>query len=103
MATTPEAKVKRTATQHLKQLGAYYFYPVTGGFGRSGVPDIVACHRGLFFGIECKTGKNKPTALQLKNLEDIRNAGGFDIVVNEDNVDKLPELLNAWAQTEQGT
>ena len=102
MAATPEAKVKRTATRHLKQLGAYYFYPVTGGFGRSGVPDIIACYQGLFFGIECKAGNNKPTALQKKNLEDIRAAGGFDLVVNEDNVDELPELLHAWAQIEEG-
>lgn len=102
MAATPEAKVKRTATRHLKQLGAYYFYPVTGGFGRSGVPDIIACYQGLFFGIECKAGNNKPTELQKKNLEDIRAAGGFDLVVNEDNVDELPELLNAWAQIEEG-
>lgn len=99
MAATPEAKVKKKATQHLKALGAYYFYPVTGGFGRSGVPDIVACYKGLFFGIECKAGKGKPTALQQKNLDDIKAAGGFDMVVNEDNVDDLPTTLGLWAST----
>jgi hypothetical protein len=96
MAATPESKVKKKATQYLKTLGAYYFYPATGGFGRSGVPDIVACYKGFFFGLECKAGKNKPTALQQKNLEDIRGAGGFDLVVNEHNVDDLPRLLTAW-------
>jgi hypothetical protein len=35
---TPEAKVKRVITNQLKALGAYYFYPATGGYGRSGVP-----------------------------------------------------------------
>ena len=80
MARTPEAKVKKKVTQHLKTLGAYYFYPVTGGFGRSGVPDIVACYKGLFFGIECKAGKGKLTALQQKNLDDIKAAGrGTDV------------------------
>ena len=58
-------------------------------YGRSGVPDIVACYRGKFFGIECKSGSNKPTALQEKNLDDINKAGGFSIVINEDNVDDL--------------
>jgi hypothetical protein len=38
---TPEAKVKAKAVAQLKALGAYYFYPVTGGYGSSGVPDIV--------------------------------------------------------------
>lgn len=37
---TPEAKVKAKVVKVLKEFGVYYFYPVTGGFGRSGVPDI---------------------------------------------------------------
>jgi|TARA_R100000353_G_scaffold123431_1_gene87685 hypothetical protein len=86
---TPEAKVKKKAVAQLKAMDAYYFYPMTYGYGRSGVPDIVACYRGKFFGIECKSGSNKPTALQEKNLEDIKRAGGFSMVINEDNVDDL--------------
>lgn len=101
MALTPEAKVKKVVVKYLKELGAYYFYPVTGGFGRSGVPDIVACYKGLFFGIECKAGKGKPTALQQKNLEDIKAAGGFDWVVNEDNMHDTKELLTTWANIYQ--
>ena len=72
---TPEAKVKRNVTNQLKLIGAYYFYPATGGYGKSGVPDIVGCYNGNFFGIECKAGKNTPTALQQKNLDDIATAG----------------------------
>ena len=49
---TPEAKVKKKVTVHLKTLGAYYFYPVTGGYGKSGVPDIIGCYEGKFFGVE---------------------------------------------------
>lgn len=90
---TPEGKVKRKVTDILKSYGAYYFYPVTGGFGRSGVPDIVCCIRGHFIGIECKAGDNKPTALQEKNLREIREAGGFAFVVNEDNIDSLERIL----------
>ena len=86
---TPEAKVKRKAVAQLKAMDAYYFYPMTYGYGRSGVPDIVACYRSKFFGIECKSGSNKLTALQEKNLEDIKRAGGFSMVINEDNVDEL--------------
>ena len=47
----PEAKVKKNVVDQLKSMGAYYFYPVTGGYGRSGVPDIVGCYGGNFFGI----------------------------------------------------
>ena len=93
MVLTPEAKVKKKVVAQLKSLGAYYFYPVTGGYGMSGVPDIVACYRGKFFGIECKAGKNKPTALQEKNLKDIAKAGGIAIVINEENRDELGWVL----------
>ena len=90
---TPEAKVKKKIVAVLKEHGAYYFYPVTGGFGRSGVPDIIVCHRGRFIGIECKAGKNKPTPLQEKNLQDIEVAGGIAMVVNEDNIAEVKKCL----------
>jgi len=93
MVMTPEAKVKRRVTEQLKFLGAYYFYPVTGGYGRSGVPDIVGCYRGNFFAFECKSGKNKPTALQDKNLTDINVAGGIACVVNEENMMDIEKIL----------
>ena len=93
MAQTPEAKVKAVATRQLKELGAYYFYPATGGFGRSGVPDIVWCFNGLFFAIECKAGNNKPTTLQQKNLDQIVQAGGLAWVVNEENMRDVSATL----------
>ena len=86
MAMTPEAKVKKVVVGQLKERGAYYFFPVTGGYGRSGVPDIIGCISGMFFGIECKAGKNKTTPLQDKNIEEILRAGGCALIVNEQNM-----------------
>jgi len=97
MAATPEKKVKDKVVQQLKLLGAYYFYPVTGGYGGSGVPDIVGCYRGHFFGIECKAGRNKPTPLQEKNLRQITAAGGLSLVINEENLATVSEQLSALA------
>ena len=54
MVMTPEQKVKKKVVAQLKEMGAYYFTPMTGGYGYSGVPDIVGCYKGYFFGIECK-------------------------------------------------
>jgi Holliday junction resolvase len=93
MAMTPEKKVKNVVMKQLKELGAYSFYPVSGGYGASGVPDIVGCVNGQFFGIECKAGKNKPTPLQEKNLEAIKASGGIALVVNEENMHKVKELV----------
>ncbi len=93
MARTPEGAVKDKVVGILKAEGAYYFFPATHGFGRSGVPDIVACVNGQFLAIECKAGKNKPTALQIREIESIRHAGGVAVVANEENWDMLTEMV----------
>ena len=96
MAMTPEAKVKKKVVAQLKEMGAYYFYPVTGGYGFSGVPDIVGCYKGIFFGIECKAGSNKPTALQDKNLSDIKKQKGIAVVINEENMDDINSIFSNY-------
>jgi Holliday junction resolvase len=90
---TPEAKVKKRVVNVLKENGAYYFFPATGGYGRSGVPDVVGCYRGVFFAVECKAGSNKPTALQEAEMRKIREANGITLVVNEDNIDDVKIML----------
>jgi hypothetical protein len=57
-----------------------------GGYGRSGIPDIIACHQGRFIAIECKAGNNTVTALQEAELKKIEDAGGYALVVNEENL-----------------
>ena len=100
---TPEKKVKNKVVAILKEHKAYYFYPMTGGYGSSGVPDIVGCYKGHFFGIECKAGKNKPTALQLKNIRGIQNNNGIAIVVNEKNISDVETMLTTCQILEGGT
>lgn len=90
---TPEKKVKDAVVELLKQYKAYYFFPVMGGYGRSGIPDIIACLRGQFIGIECKAGFNKPTLLQERELAEISKAGGHTLVVREDTLELLDQLL----------
>lgn len=90
---TPESNVKRKVVDVIKKNGAYYFFPATGGYGRSGVPDIVCCYRGYFIGIECKAGNNKPTPLQEAEMAKIRQAQGVTLVVNEDNIADVQQIF----------
>jgi Holliday junction resolvase len=90
---TPEGRVKRKAVVELQKLGMYVFFPATGGFGRSGIPDIVCCYKGKFIGIECKSNGKKPTALQQSNLEEIVNNGGIAIVIDETSVFNLKQII----------
>ena len=90
---TPEKKVKQKVCAKLKQLGAYYFYASTGGYGSSGVPDIVAWYRGKFIGIECKANGNKATALQQKHLREISIQNGIALIIDETNIDMLEYFI----------
>jgi len=84
---TPEGKVKVQVKKILDRYPSRYrFAPATGGFGSSGIPDIVACIHGKFIAVECKAKGNKPTGLQMKNLRDIEAAGGYPYIVDETGV-----------------
>ena len=93
MANTPERRVKQQVVKQLRAMDAYLFFPATGGFGVSGVPDIIACYKGYFIGVECKAGKNKPTRLQQRNLDLISAAGGLSMVVNEENMEGVADKI----------
>lgn len=92
--TTPEGAVKQAIRKILDITKAYYAMPMGSGYGNSGVPDFLVCHRGRFIGIEAKAGKGKTTALQDRNLAEIVMAGGVALVVNESNLDELREMLD---------
>jgi Holliday junction resolvase len=97
MALTPEAKVKKKVKEILDQMGVYHFSPMQNGMGRAGIPDIIGCLEGQFLGIECKAGKGTTTALQERELNRILNAGGYALVVNEENINQLWEIKE-WIQ-----
>ena len=93
MAATPESKVKKRVREMLDKLGIYHFMPPANGFGRAGIPDIIACMDGHFIAIECKAGKGTTTALQDRELNRIHNAGGTTYIARETNIDELQQLL----------
>jgi Holliday junction resolvase len=96
MARTPEAAVKAAVRKVLDRLGIYHFMPPGMGLGRSGIPDIIGCYNGRFIAIECKAGKGKTTTLQERELQLIKAAYGFAVVVREDNLEELEQELQAW-------
>lgn len=85
-ATTPEGRIKKRLTEMLRRHKVWYFFPGNNGFGKSGLPDIIAIIRGRFVGIEVKADKTKkPTALQYKTGHEIKEAGGSWFLVYDDD------------------
>ena len=83
-ALTPEGKVKRKVVEVLKKHEVWYFFPANNGFGKSGIPDIIAIVDGHFVGIEVKSATGKPTELQKICGRQIEEAGGTWLVVSND-------------------
>jgi hypothetical protein len=91
---TPESLVKRKVVDALKSAGVWYFFPANNGFGKSGVPDLIACHHGRFIGIEVKSEKGKLTELQIRTSERIvENGGLFFVVRNSDDIDNMMAVV----------
>ena len=83
-AMTPEGKVKRKVVEVLKKHDVWYFFPANNGFGKSGIPDIIAIVDGHFVGVEVKSATGKPTELQKICGEQMEKAGGTWMVVSDD-------------------
>lgn len=95
MAKGPEAKVKDKIVNILKFHDAWYCFPATRGMGRSGVPDILVCHRGTFIAIEVKRDeKHKPTKLQEHELWKVQQCGGWACIIHAGNLLDLEGLMS---------
>lgn len=82
MAQTPEGKIKKKVVELLHKYNVWYFFPASNGFGKAGIPDVVACFNGKFISVECKAdATKKPTELQLQRGREIQRAGGVWMVV----------------------
>lgn len=74
---TPEGYEKDDICKYLDSIGAWYFKPFMAGYGKRGVPDIVASVYGRLWGIEVKREGKVPTPIQIKRMADIKRSGAF--------------------------
>jgi len=74
-----EPHVKNMVRRLLIEVGAWFFMPATGGYGKSGVPDFILCIAGKLVAIECKSPGKHATALQAEQIKQINAAGGYAI------------------------
>lgn len=73
---TPESFEKQDIRNYLRQRNIWHFMPQGTGFGTNGIPDIIGCYKGRFFGIEVKRPGKKPTPMQFARLAEIEKSGG---------------------------
>ena len=89
-----EADVKKKLKETLNAVGAWWYMPPGGPYGRIGVPDFLCCLRGRMIAIETKFECNKPTARQEQEMDAIRKAGGVSwVVTDKTDFDALENTL----------
>lgn len=92
MAT--EQQIQKKIIDYLKSQGCYIVKVISAS--KAGVPDIIGCYEGVFFGIEVKTPgtRNNVSKLQEYNLDMIQEAGGHSTVAwNVEHVEDFLEGL----------
>lgn len=75
-----EKSIENKIKLYLKNIGAYYFKHHGNQYSQVGVPDIIACYKSKFIGIEVKNETGKTSPLQDINLKMIKDAGGYGVV-----------------------
>ena len=77
-----EADIVKAILKYLKTVPKCFFWKEHGGmYGTAGIPDIIACINGRFYGFEVKTEDGRPTKLQESTIRKIKNAGGIALIV----------------------
>ena len=77
-----EADIVKAIMVFLRALPLCFCWKEHGGmYGTAGIPDIIACIGGRFFGFEVKTSAGRPTKLQEATIRKINGSGGVAAVV----------------------
>ena len=93
MELMKEADIVKAIIKYLKTVPECFWWKEHGGmYGTAGIPDIIACINGRFFGFEVKTEDGKPTKLQETTIRKILAAGGTALVVR--SVDEVRTAIN---------
>lgn len=72
-----EKDIENKIKKYLKSQGAYFIKTHGSAFQKVGVPDILACYKGRFMGIEVKDIGKKPNESQIIHINNIIKAGGI--------------------------
>ena len=87
-----ESDIVKAIMRYLKSLPNCFAWKDHGGmYGTAGIPDIIACIDGKFYGFEVKTNVGKPTKLQEAIIRKINRAGGIAVIVR--SVDDVKSTL----------
>ena len=90
-------QVKKILKPYLPQL--HLDMPPAAMYGVVGRHDFIVCQRGLFWTIETKFGHNVPNDNQINYANDVRDAGGMSVMINERNIELAKDIADYIVET----
>ena len=100
---TAEGKVKMFVRKFMRDNfpGHFYYSPMGGAFGKSGMPDHLYLWNGILVGIEVKADKGKLSALQSETLAQMSKQGALCAVVYGKDEAKMLRIKEAILKEHQ--
>lgn len=94
MTPGPEQKLKKAIKTYLDSVNAYYAVVQGGPFSPPGAPDIIACYKSLFIGIEAKS----PTGGRVSEIQKFTHKKIIDsqgIIIIARSVEDVKEVIES--------
>lgn len=91
-----EKAFENQVKSYLKSKGIWFTKIWGGGYQRAGIPDILACVNGTFFGIELKSETGKPSELQKYNVSKIQESGGVAGIYYPKDFERLKQQIEEF-------
>lgn len=87
-----ETDITKSILNYLKSVNNCFAWKEHGDmYGKAGIPDVIACIDGKFYGFEVKTDTGVATGLQKSTIRKINNAGGTALIVR--SVDDVKSII----------
>lgn len=92
-----EKNLENRMKKFIETCGGWQVKFHANSFTKTGIPDVLCCVKGRFVAVEVKASKGRPSPLQIHQLKQIDNAGGYAILLYPDNYDEFKEFIKQLA------
>lgn len=88
-----ESQFSKQVVKYLKEKGALVNVNTANIFDKVGRSDVECCYKGYWISLELKVGSYTADPLQISYLQNVRDAGGFGLILR-DTIQELMVLLS---------
>lgn len=89
-----EKNFEKRVRNYLSSVGGWSVKFFANSYTARGIPDLLCCVNGKFLAIEVKATNGRPSKLQELTIEQIKNAGGYGIILYPQNFEEFKRWID---------